>query len=345
MTRARARGSAALAALALTMAAGRPARAHGDFDVDRPEPSTDAAGADALPDAARAKHDERTWLTLDLVLGWGRVPFAVQNLPGTGDPTLTYSRSDRTEASVQSLVAAGSTELGRGWGVGFLVPVTFATFSPAGSPSRGTSSFGNVQLEGSASAPLARVLRAQVLQLVSSLGLALPTAQGQEIPVGLLRQNAASVPENAYDRWSLSRAVVFARGYEDNGLFVPQRLGIIPKVGLLYRLHVLRIEPSVKVENLIATSSSLEATYVGQIVGALGVAYAVREPLEVGVRGWVAVGYAGTSDDRTSAAAVEPSVVLRFGSVRSYAGVILPLTGPPSDSGFVGVRLGLTASF
>jgi hypothetical protein len=344
MTRAGIRWSAALAALVLTMAAGRQARAHGDFDIDRPEPSTapstDAASADARPDAARAKHDERTWLTLDLVLGWGRVPFAVQNLPDTGDPALTYTRSDRTEASVQSLVAAGSTELGRGWGVGFGVPLTFASFSPSGSPSRGTSSFGNVELEGDASAPLARGLR-----FVSSLGLALPTAQGQEIPAGLSGQNAASVPESAYDRWSLSRAAAFARGYEDNALFVPQRLGLIPKVGLLYRLRALRIEPSMKVDNLIATSRSLQAAYVGQIVGALGVGYGIQEHLELGVRGWVAVGYAGASDDRTTAAALEPDVVLRFGSVRPYAGVILPLAGPPSQNGFVGVRLGLTASF
>jgi hypothetical protein len=344
MKRAATRWPAALAALTLAMAEGRDARAHGDVDVDRPEPpsgpSTDGVSADGRSDAARPKHEERTALTLDLVLGWGKVPFAVQNLPDTGDTELTYSRSDRTQTSVQSLVVVASTELTRGWGAGLRVPLTFASFYPAGSPSRATSSFGNVELEGTISAPLGCDLR-----LVGSMGVALPTAQGQEVPAGLQHQSAASVPESAYDRGSLSRAAALARGDEDNELFVPQRMGIIPKISLVYRFRRLRIEPTVKLENLIATSSSLQAAYLGELVGALGVAYALHDHLEVAVRGWVAVGYAGTSDDRTTAVALEPQVLLHFGSFHPYAGVILPLTGPPSDQGFIGVRFGFTASF
>ena len=61
--------------------------------------------------------------------------------------------------------------------------------------------------------------------------------------------------------------------------------------------------------------------------------------------GWVTVGYAGTADDRTTAVALEPGIALRFGSLRPYAGVILPLAGPPSDNGFFGVRAGVTAAF
>jgi hypothetical protein len=325
------------------LAGGRDARAHGDVDVDRPEPPSGPNADDmsaGRPDAMRAKHEERTWLTLDMVLGWGKVPFAVQNLPDTGDTELTYSRSDRTETSVQSLVVAASTELTRGWGAGVRVPLTFASFYPAGSPSRATSSFGNVELEGTISAPLGRDMR-----LVGSMDVALPTAQGQEVPAGLQRQSAASTPESAYDRGSLSRAASLARGDEDDALFVPQRLGLVPKVGLVYRFRGLRIEPTVKVENLIATSSSPQGAYVGQWVGELGVTYAVDDPLEVALRGWVAVEYAGTSEDRTTAATLEPDLLLHFGWIRPYAGVILPLTGPPSDQGFVGVRFGFTGSF
>jgi hypothetical protein len=344
MKRAGTRWLAALLGLTAAMAAGRDARAHGDVDVDRPEPSsaqsTAGVNAEPRPDAPQAKHEERAWATLDMVLGWGKVPFAVQNLPATGDPALTYSRSDRTDADVQSFVVAASIELTHRWGVGLRLPFTFADFSPDGSPARGTSSLGNIELDGEIAAPLARDLR-----LAGSLGVTLPTAQGQQVPPGLLDQSAASTTENAYDRWSLSRAAAFARGYEDNALFVPQRLGLIPRIGLFYRFRGLRVEPTVKVENLIATSSSLPATYVGDVVAALRVAYTVREPLEVALRGWVAVGYAGTADDRTTAVALEPGIALRLGSLRPYAGVILPLAGPPSDNGFVGVRVGVTAAF
>jgi hypothetical protein len=38
-------------------------------------------------------------------------------------------------------------------------------------------------------------------------------------------------------------------------------------------------------------------------------------------------------------------VAFPLGPVRPYAGVIIPLTGPPSDNGYVGVRIGLSGSF
>lgn len=342
MQRAGTRWLAGLLALTAGTAAGRDARAHGDVDIDRPEaPSAPGpATANATARDAQATRTERSALTLDMVLGWGKVPFAVQNLPGTGDPSLTYSRSDRTEADVQSFVLAGTTEWSERWGAGVRLPFTFASFSPAGSPSRSTSSLGNIELEADTTAPLAEGLR-----FVGSIGVALPTAQGQEVPPGLTGQSAAATPESAYDRWSLSRAAVFARGEEDDALFEPQRLGLIPKIGVLYRRRNLRIEPSVKVENLFATSSSLQAAYVGGVVAALRVGYAVHDHLEIAARGWVTAGYAGTSDDRTTAVAVEPGLVLRFGSVRPYAGVILPLAGPPSDNAFFGVRAGVAVSF
>ena len=108
MKRAGTRWLAALLGLAAAMAAVRDAQAHGDVDVDRPESpgaqTTVAASAQPRADAPETEHEERAWVTLDMVLGWGKVPFAVQNLPDTGDPALTYSRSDRTQTDVQSFV-------------------------------------------------------------------------------------------------------------------------------------------------------------------------------------------------------------------------------------------------
>ena len=339
---------AALAAVVWTAAAlvaARDARAHGDIDVDKPtlengEPRAGTARSPEPTEAAGTEHEPRFMLGLDLVMGWGKVPFAYQNLPIPGDPALTYSRSDRTETNVQSFIIQGSDEVTEHLGVGFRLPFTFAGFSPDGSAARTTTSFGNVELEGEYSLTLGRGLL-----LAASLGVALPTAQGQPVPAGLSRQSAAFADESAYDRWSLGRAAAFARGYEDNALFEPQRFGIIPKVGLTYRLRGLSIEPYVKIENLIGTSTLLDASYVGELVGGLRVGYWVHERLEVALRGWVNVGYAGSDEDKTTAASLEPQVVLRFGPVRPYAGVIVPLAGPPRDSDFVGVRVGLAGSF
>jgi len=287
-----------------------------------------------------AEHAEPVgMLALDLVLGWGKVPFALQNPPGASTPGITYTRSDATESNVQSFLLGGSLEVAEHFGVGARLPITFASFSPDSSPSRSTTAIGNLELEGEYSAPIAHGLR-----LIGALGVALPIADGDEVPAGLNNQTAALVNESAYDRWSLSKAASYARGYEDNALFEPKRFGLIPKIGLHYHFRGLSIEPAVKVENLIGTSSTLDAAYVGELVASLRVGYWVHRQFEVAVKGWVNGGFAGTSDDKTTAASLEPQLVLKFGPFRPYAGVILPLAGPPSDAGFVGVRVGIAAA-
>jgi hypothetical protein len=275
-------------------------------------------------------------VALDMVLGWGRVPFAVQNLPHAGQPQVTYTRDDGVSSNVQSIVVAGSMELMEHAGVGARLPLTFAGFSPNGTAGRSTTSFGNLELEGEYSRHLAPRLR-----LVGSFGLALPTAQGTELPPDLSQTPAQQVDTTSYDRYSLNRAAAAARGFEDNALFEPNRLGLIPKVALFYSLHGVSIEPYVKVENLIGTSTALDAPYVGEVVAAARVGYWVQNRFELSLKGLVNIGFAGTDDDKKVAVAVEPDVVLRFGPVRPYAGVIVPLAGPPSQNGFVGVHFGV----
>jgi hypothetical protein len=331
-------------AAALLVGAG-DARAHGDVDVDRPTIESHGevrvegrAGEHA--EEAGGEHEDRYELGLDMVLGWGKVPFAVQNLPTTNAQALTYTRADQTPSDVQSFLLQGSAEVAEHVEVGFRLPFTFASFSPEGSVPRSATSLGNLELEGAYSVPLGRGLK-----LVAALGVALPTAEGQEIPAGLVNQSVSGADASAYDRWSLSRAAAFARGYEDNALFEPHRLGLVPKVALAYRARRLSVEPYVKVENLIGTSTLLDASYVGELVGGLRVGYRVLRHVEVALRGWVNVGFAGTADDKVTAAALEPMVAFPLGPVRPYAGVIIPLTGPPSDNGYVGVRIGLSGSF
>jgi hypothetical protein len=338
-------GLLTVATTAALLVGARDARAHGDVDVDRPTVETSGQVRVEAPSGQHAEaeggeHEDRFRLGLDMVLGWGKVPFALQSLPTTGNQALTYSRADQVPSDVQSFILGGSMELAEHFEVGFRLPFTFATFTPDAATSRSSTSLGNLELEAEYTVPLGPRLK-----LVGALGVALPTAQGQEIPEGLANLPAALANEGAYDRWSLSRAAAFARGYEDNALFEPQRLGLVPKLALVYEARGLSIEPYVKVENLFGTSRDLDTSYVGELVGALRVGYRVERHVELALRGWVNVGFAGTADDKVTAAALEPQIVARFGAVRPYAGVIIPVAGPPSDNGFVGVRLGVVASF
>jgi hypothetical protein len=276
---------------------------------------------------------------LDLVLGWGKVPFAVLNAPTGAQPVPNYTYADKVPSNVQSFILGAGLEVVEHVEVGARLPFTFAGFSPDGTPGRSATSFGNLELEGAYGGRVAEGLR-----LTGSLGVALPTSSGTELPPDL-NALATQVDQSGYDRWSLARAAAAARGFEDNALFEPHRLGFIPKVGLLYRNHGLSLEPYLKLENLISTSSSNTNSYVGELVGGLRVGYWVHKEFEVALRGWVNVGYAGGDDDKKTTVAIEPQAVLRFGPVRPYLGVIIPFTGPPGDGGFVGLRLGVDVAF
>jgi hypothetical protein len=323
---------------AALMLHGTSARAHGGAgdEAERPVPQAPAAvapsGENAAPEGEgrRPEREPKAMVALDMVLGWGRVPFAVQNLPQPGQPAVTYTRSDGVSSNVQSIVMAGSMGVVEHVGVGARLPLTFAGFSPNGTAGRSTTSFGNLELEGEYTQHLAPRLR-----LIGSLGLALPTAQGTELPEDLNQTPAQQVDTTSYDRYSLNRAAAAARGFE------PNRLGVVPKLALVYSLHGVSIEPYVKVENLIGTSTDLAAPYVGEVVAAARVGYWVQRLFELSLKGLANVGFAGTEDDKKVAVALEPDVVLRFGPVRPYAGVIVPVAGPPSENGFVGVHFGV----
>jgi hypothetical protein len=298
-----------------------------------PERSTPAGGEEG--EAA-----ERVAVALDAVLGWGNVPFAVQNLPTAGTQAITYSRSDATPSDVQSFVLTGRFDATEHLAVGVRLPFTLGTFSPAGSAARSTTSLGNVELEGE----LETRLGAQV-KLVGALGVALPTGQGDEIPTTLVDVPASSVNAGSYDRYSLARAAALARGYEDNALFETGRLGVVPKIAIVYRGPRVGLEPYVKVENLIQAASSLDTPYVGELVAGVRAVYRFTRNIEAALRAWANVGFAGTPDDMKTSVAVEPDLVISSGAVRAYGGFVAPVAGPPADADFFGVRLGLVVAF
>lgn len=288
------------------------------------------------------KHEEKAVVVgVNLVLGFGKVPFAVQNGVGTGPSPQapTYSATDKTSSDVQSFVFGASAEVAEHLGIGVRVPLTFATFNPDGAASRSTTAVGNVEFEGEYGIHLAKGLK-----LVPALGVALPTAPGTELDPAL--SNATNVDQSALDRFSLSKAAAAARGYEDNALFEPHRWGIIPKLALEYRpVRGLGIEPFVKLENLVASENDTTPSYVGELVYGLRVGYWIQKQFELGLKFWANTTFAGADEDKTTSAALEPQIVLRFGPVRPYAGVIIPVAGPPQQNNFFGIRLGVAAAF
>jgi hypothetical protein len=337
--------------LAIT-AVGGSAWAHGEVDVDRSstarrserraDESSETRGPEESP-SKDAEGEKRFDVGLDLVLGWGKVPFAVQNLPSTGNRAITYTYRDAAPSDVQSFLLSASGLIAKRLAVGVRLPVTFAAFYPSGSASRSSTSLGNLDLD--AEYRLLGVAETNPLSLFVSLSIALPTAQGDEIPPDLVNRNASDVDQNAYDRFSLNRAATFSRGDEEGALFTPKRLGLAPAISLSYRRGLLSIAPSLKVENLVSTSNSLSAPYIGEVVPVLRLGYRVHRAVELALRAWAVVRFAAPSGDRATTVAVEPRISLRFGSIQPYAGVVLPLTGLPFDGSFFGVRLGVAAAF
>jgi len=347
------RGLMGLAAMTAITASSPGALAHGGDEVERNP--TDRGLASGRAEAAEedrgaaAEGEERFTLSADLVLGWGKAPFAVQNLPTTGTQAVTYSYAGATPSDVQSFIFSGLVEVAKHVEIGARLPLSFATFTPQGSSpegaaARSTNSFGNIEIEAEYGSRVA-LSGASTLNVVGILGVALPTALGDEIPSDLAARNASAVDVNAYDRFSLSRAASMARGEEDSALFEPRRLGIVPKIAVSYRGPLLSIEPSLKVENLLSTSSSLAAPYIGELVPALRVGYRATRVVELDLRAWANVRFAAESGDRSTTAAVEPRIALRFGTVIPYAGIIIPVTGLAYSDSFLGIRLGVAGSF
>jgi hypothetical protein len=337
-----------ISTLLAAMAAGGAARAHGDVDVEKSK----EGGASAHVAAGEGEHAEEgeeegeeeegnLELGLDLVLGWGKGPFAVAQLPTSLQPLPTYVR-DEAPGSSQSFILDAAYKVGHGLELGLRLPFAFGRYSPHDGDSRATTAFGNVEVEAEYEKHLGKGM-----EVFGALGLALPTAGGTEIPP---TEELQAIPfysfdQNSYDRWAVNHAAAASRGYEDNALFEPKRFGIIPKIGHEVRMNKLVLEPYVKVENLIATSSSLENSYVGELVPALRAAYALNKHFEPGLRAWANIGFAGGAEDKKTNVVIEPQVVGHFGGFKPYVGVIVPVAGPLTDAPWVGVRLGAAGAF
>jgi hypothetical protein len=223
--------------------------------------------------------------------------------------------------------------------LGVELPITHITYDADLGP-RSVTAIGNFELN----AEYVRVI-AKHLALAPSLEVALPTAQGEEEPT---KAEVAAEPGKvrdvtSLDRFSAQRAAAAARGWEENHLFAPHRLGVVPRIGVLYELGKLEIEPYAKLGALFSTRG---APFEGDVVLALRAGYRFHALFDAGARVWTNIPIGGNlPEDESPVGVVEPQVRGHFGALSPLVGVVLPFVGPLSHPENVGVRVALAAHF
>lgn len=310
--------------------------------VDRPasEQATstpvDETGADATGEA-----NEPPFLVgLDIVLGFGKTLAADQTPPSSlGTTPMNVIDSDPVHAD--SFLFRASYAPLRDLAISARLPLTMGSILPDGYQARPISALGNVEIEGEATRELAKSVT-----LFYAIGIGLPTAQGAELPATTAGLAGRTFDSNAYDRYSILYAAAASRGFEENALFFPDRFGLVPKVALECRYAGrLSLEPFIKLENMISTSSDNASGYLAELVFGGRAAVRVNPYFEPGLRLWATVVVAGGDD--APVFVVEPEAKFHFGALSPYLGVLLPVAGPLAHdpSQFVGVRVGATLAF
>ena len=193
------------------------------------------------------------------------------------------------------------------------------------------------------------------------LGLFLPTANGDRFPPpeGNGRQHAYLV--NSAAQWS--------RGLEEDALFAPHRLSLVPKVGLRYAAGGISTGGYVKLPLLmrmgggdppsppVGSDDYAIKSFVAQaIIGGSFHIDVSRNKLDVGMRAWltwmsgeyVERVLAGSTPPNKIQLALEPQFRAAFGQLKAVLGVILPVGGrlAADDLHYVyGFRLGAIYGF
>ena len=334
--------------------AGRSALAHGG-DGDEGSKGGSSSVSDGSEEATaddRPKGPEHFYIGLDWVLGFGKGIVVEQQFQGAlqVQPTnVIVSAPFRTQTFALAAHYAFSK-----FGLGARFPMTIGNFADASGTIRGENVFTNGGLELAADLP---VQLSERFKLIPQLGVVVPVAQGDPIP------SAAVLAKTPYDQfnkqgtyaYTANLAAAAAHGYEDDELYWPGRVGIVPRVTAQLKLgdtsdqptgHVGVIEPYVKVPILIDTHvDSTESVRVEAVAG-IRLAYGVTSWFEPAVRVWGMIPLAAQSGYRDPVLEVEPSVRFHSGNTFSFmVGGVLPAAGALQDPLVAGVRAAVSASF
>lgn len=315
-----------------------------DKKEEKKEEKKEAADADKKEDAAEeAKEGEEEepgfMLGIEAVTGFGKVE-ALNLKPATSLGTLGYERA-QTSAVVVSPIASFSFPVTKHVRLGALFPFVIGSLTPADDKSRGAANWGNIELEAEYEREISKQLGFEF-----GLGVALPTAVGDELPeqetLDRLGVNTNTV---SADKFSINHAAQFSRGGEVNGLFEPKHLGIIPKIALPIHLSKLKIEPYVKTENLFSTVADSPHPITVELVAGVRLAYGITSWFDAGVRAWGNFTMTAHDGRDLNIGAVEPELRFHYHVMRATIGGIIPFAGEPASPGFGGVRTGLLFAF
>lgn len=277
----------------------------------------------------------------DAVFGFGKTAVINQNVPILGQGTGTYHEAGARFSSA-NLDAGLTYAVIPGLAVGVEVPITHVVFTPGDTTSRSVDVLGNVELNAELEKHVS-----QHLVFVPGVEVGLPTAQGDsELPPTKEVAEDPTTPRNqrALDEHSAQRAAANARGWEENHLFSPDRLGIVPRIAFIYEgIHNVELEPSVKMAALLSTNSM---PFEGDIVPGIRASYRFVKQLDAGVRVWANIPIGGTlPEDESTIGVVEPQLRGHFGAFTPIVGVVLPFAGPIANPENVGVRIALNGNF
>ncbi len=305
------------------------------------------AGENAVEPKKDAKDDQPEdpifRLGVDMVFGSASTPVVTGVVqPGTTNGILGITDPPTPHRITSySFLLEGGVKLTEGFGVNVRLPIVGGTL--LADPTRSDAGIGAIELSADGKLKLA-----DNLALKLSLGISLPTAQGTQLPTAAQIAAGSEIQQGAidqsnYDRFSVMRAASIARGYEDDELFQPQHLGINPKIALVVGTEgKWRIEPWVKLDNLIAVNSNY--SFIDELVFGANLGVNLVPELEAVVRVWGNVPITG-ADYSSAVAVVEPQLRLHLGPVSPYVGGILPIAGPITSPYDFGIRVGLSASF
>lgn len=325
----------------LVLGFAQTARAEEPKKDEKKEDKKESAEAEKKEgDEKEGEEEEPGWMVgLEVVTGFGKVE-ALNLKPPTSLATVGYEKKS-TSALVVTPIASLSFPVSKHIRLGARFPFVIGQFSPDDDKSRGAANWGNVELEAEYEREISKALGFEF-----GLGLALPTARGDEIPEqDTLDKLGPNVNTVSADKFAINHAAQFAHGGEENALFEPQHLGIVPKVAIPVHLGRLKLEPYVKVENLIATFADAPHPVTVELVAGGRVAYGVASWLDLGVRAWGNFTLTEHDGRDLNIGALEPEVRLHYKATRAVIGGIIPFAGEPSQPGFGGVRAGLMFAF